>query len=84
MARYLRTTLHLGLRILLPYIIALVCIVGVQPVLAQDPETYKVKLPDDEWEADHTEAESGQTVTIKYNGSKYVKRICKSLRCPLP
>ena len=51
----------------------LVCIVGVQPVLAQDPETHKVQLPDDEWEADHTEAASGQTVTIKYNGSKYVK-----------
>ena len=45
----------------------------MQPVLAQDPETYKVQLPDDEWESDHTEAASGQTVTIKYNGSKYVK-----------
>ena len=74
MARYLRTTLHLGLRTLLLYIIALVCIVGVQPVFAQDPVKFKVQLPnEDEWEADPPYAAPGEKVTITYKGSKFVK-----------
>ena len=71
---YLHTTLHLGLRILLPYLIALVCIVGVQPVLAQEPVKHKVQLPnEEEWEADPPYAAYGETVKITYKGSKFVK-----------